>query len=72
MQDVPARGGRIILITDRRAREATVGLGQPRCRKCSVTPLVYASVQLIAHHTAVVMGTDVDQPRNRVKSVTVE
>ena len=38
-----------------------------------VTPLVYAiPVQLIAYHTAVVMGTDVDQPRNLAKSVTVE
>ena len=39
----------------------------------TVTPLVYAiPVQLIAYHTAVVMGTDVDQPRNLAKSVTVE
>ena len=39
----------------------------------TVTPIVYAiPVQLIAYHTAVVMGTDVDQPRNLAKSVTVE
>ena len=39
----------------------------------TVAPLVYAiPVQLIAYHTAVVMGTDVDQPRNLAKSVTVE
>ena len=39
----------------------------------TVTPLVYAiPVQLIAYHTAVMMGTDVDQPRNLAKSVTVE
>ena len=39
----------------------------------AVTPLVYAvPVQLIAYHTAVIMGTDVDQPRNLAKSVTVE
>ena len=39
----------------------------------TVTPLVYAiPVQLIAYHAAVVMGTDVDQPRNLAKSVTVE
>jgi glutamine---fructose-6-phosphate transaminase (isomerizing) len=38
-----------------------------------VTPIVYAvPVQLLAYHTAVVMGTDVDQPRNLAKSVTVE
>ena len=39
----------------------------------TVTPLVYAiPVQMLAYHTAVVMGTDVDQPRNLAKSVTVE
>jgi glucosamine--fructose-6-phosphate aminotransferase (isomerizing) len=39
----------------------------------TVTPLVYAiPVQLIAYHTAAVIGTDVDQPRNLAKSVTVE
>jgi glutamine---fructose-6-phosphate transaminase (isomerizing) len=39
----------------------------------TVTPLVYAiPVQLLAYHTAVFMGTDVDQPRNLAKSVTVE
>jgi glucosamine--fructose-6-phosphate aminotransferase (isomerizing) len=39
----------------------------------AVTPLVYAiPVQLIAYHTAVALGTDVDQPRNLAKSVTVE
>jgi glucosamine--fructose-6-phosphate aminotransferase (isomerizing) len=39
----------------------------------TVTPLVHAlPVQLIAYHTAVIMGTDVDQPRNLAKSVTVE
>jgi glutamine---fructose-6-phosphate transaminase (isomerizing) len=39
----------------------------------TVAPLVYAvPLQLVAYHTAVVMGTDVDQPRNLAKSVTVE
>ena len=39
----------------------------------TVTPLVYAiPVQMLAYHTAVTMGTDVDQPRNLAKSVTVE
>ena len=38
-----------------------------------ITPFVYAiPMQLIAYHTAVIMGTDVDQPRNLAKSVTVE
>ena len=77
MQEVAARGGRIILITDPKgAREATVEtlvtLTVPEV-PATVTPLVHAvPVQLIAYHTAVVMGTDVDQPRNLAKSVTVE
>jgi len=77
MQEVAARGGRIILITDAvGARAATVDslvtLTVPEV-PATVTPLVYAlPVQLIAYHTAVIMGTDVDQPRNLAKSVTVE
>jgi glutamine---fructose-6-phosphate transaminase (isomerizing) len=77
MQEVAARGGRIILITDAQgAREATVDslvtLTVPEMPS-TVTPLVYAlPVQLIAYHTAVIMGTDVDQPRNLAKAVTVE
>ena len=77
MQEVAARGGRIILITDSKgAREAGIEtlatLILPEM-PATVTPLVYAiPVQLIAYHTAVVMGTDVDQPRNLAKSVTVE
>jgi glutamine---fructose-6-phosphate transaminase (isomerizing) len=77
MQEVAARGGKIILMTDPRgAKEATVSslatLTLPEMPS-TVTPLVYAiPVQLIAYHTAVMMGTDVDQPRNLAKSVTVE
>ena len=77
MQEVAARGGRIILITDPRgAQEATINslvtMTVPEM-PVTVTPLVYAiPVQLIAYHTAVIMGTDVDQPRNLAKSVTVE
>jgi glucosamine--fructose-6-phosphate aminotransferase (isomerizing) len=77
MQEVAARGGRIILLTDPQgARAATVDslvtLTVPEMPDIA-TPLVYAlPVQLIAYHTAVVMGTDVDQPRNLAKSVTVE
>jgi glucosamine--fructose-6-phosphate aminotransferase (isomerizing) len=74
---VAARGGKIILITDPKgAAEATVPslttLVLPDMAT-TVTPIVYAiPVQLIAYHTAVNMGTDVDQPRNLAKSVTVE
>ena len=77
MQEVAARGGKIILVTDARgAREAGIEtmatLVLPEMAS-TVAPLVYAiPVQLIAYHTAVVMGTDVDQPRNLAKSVTVE
>jgi glutamine---fructose-6-phosphate transaminase (isomerizing) len=77
MQEVAARGGRIILITDPKgAAEATVDslvtMTVPDM-PVTLTPLVYAvPVQLIAYHTAVIMGTDVDQPRNLAKSVTVE
>jgi glucosamine--fructose-6-phosphate aminotransferase (isomerizing) len=77
MQEVAARDGRIILVTDPKgARAATIDsvaiLTLPDM-PASVTPLVYAlPVQLLAYHTAVIMGTDVDQPRNLAKSVTVE
>src|SRR5205085_1106577 len=77
MQEVAARGGRIILVTDPKgaheaAIESVMTLTLPEM-PATVTPLVYAiPVQLIAYHTAVMMGTDVDQPRNLAKSVTVE
>ena len=77
MQEVAARGGKIILVTDPKgAKEATIEsmetLTLPDMAS-TVTPLVYAiPVQLIAYHTAVAIGTDVDQPRNLAKSVTVE
>jgi glucosamine--fructose-6-phosphate aminotransferase (isomerizing) len=77
MQEVAARGGRIILITDPKgaseaAVQSLVTLKLPEM-PATVTPLVYAiPIQLIAYHTAVIMGTDVDQPRNLAKSVTVE
>ena len=77
MQEVAARGGRIILIGDKRAAdEASVELTgaillAPMAP--TFTPIVYAvPVQMIAYHTAVFMGKDVDQPRNLAKSVTVE
>jgi glucosamine--fructose-6-phosphate aminotransferase (isomerizing) len=77
MQEVAARGGRIILIADARAaREAAVEtfatILMPTMDPV-ITPIVYAvPVQLLAYHTAVFMGKDVDQPRNLAKSVTVE
>jgi glucosamine--fructose-6-phosphate aminotransferase (isomerizing) len=77
MQEVAARGGRLILVTD--AKGAAAAEGQPLVTlilptmPATVDPIVYAvPVQLIAYHTAVALGTDVDQPRNLAKSVTVE
>ena len=77
MEEVAARGGRIILVTDPKgAAEAAMDRVETLTlpdMAATVTPLVYAvPVQLIAYHTAVALGTDVDQPRNLAKSVTVE
>ncbi|BAQ17358.1 glutamine--fructose-6-phosphate transaminase (isomerizing) [Methyloceanibacter caenitepidi] len=76
MQEVAAREGKIVLVSD--ADPASAGcavqttLAVPTVHPF-VSPLVYAvPVQLIAYYTAVFMGTDVDQPRNLAKSVTVE
>jgi glucosamine--fructose-6-phosphate aminotransferase (isomerizing) len=77
MQEVAARSGKIVLITDPKgASEANVPLlaklAVPEM-PATVTPLVFAiPVQLIAYHVAAFMGKDVDQPRNLAKSVTVE
>jgi glucosamine--fructose-6-phosphate aminotransferase (isomerizing) len=77
MQEVAARGGRLILMTEAEGARAAkahtmVTLTLPTVHP-AVAPIVYAvPVQLLAYHTAVLMGTDVDQPRNLAKSVTVE
>jgi glucosamine--fructose-6-phosphate aminotransferase (isomerizing) len=77
MQEVRARGGKIILISDAKGL-ADAGEGcmatieMPEVHPL-IAPLVYAvPVQLLAYHVAVAKGTDVDQPRNLAKSVTVE
>ncbi|RCL03802.1 MAG: glucosamine--fructose-6-phosphate aminotransferase [Candidatus Tokpelaia sp. JSC161] len=77
VQEVATRGGRIILITDKRGAESInlrtqATLIMPEVPEI-LAPILYAvPVQLIAYHTAVFLGTDVDQPRNLAKSVTVE
>jgi len=77
MHEVAARGGRIILITDEDGAKA-VGSDDmemivvPRVAGFVAPILAAIPVQLLAYHTAVHMGTDVDQPRNLAKSVTVE
>jgi glutamine---fructose-6-phosphate transaminase (isomerizing) len=77
MEEVAARGGKIVLITDEEGAHHNAGrifrsVPMPRVHPF-IDPLVYAlPVQLLAYHAAVIMGTDVDQPRNLAKSVTVE
>lgn len=77
MEEVRARGGQIVLISDAKGlQEAGEGclatIEMPRVHPL-IAPLVYAiPVQLLAYHVACVKGTDVDQPRNLAKSVTVE
>jgi glucosamine--fructose-6-phosphate aminotransferase (isomerizing) len=81
VQEVAARGGRVIMITD--APEKVPALSEDAARTLTIVkapacdpfiaPLVYSvPIQLLAYHTAVHKGTDVDQPRNLAKSVTVE
>jgi glucosamine--fructose-6-phosphate aminotransferase (isomerizing) len=77
MQEVAARGGKIILVTDEEGAR-TVGHGVaetiliPKVHPFVAPIVATIPVQLLAYHTAVAMGTDVDQPRNLAKSVTVE
>ena len=77
MQEVAARGGRIVLIGDAHAEEEAAVqvesfLAMPDMAP-TFAPIVYAAiVQMLAYHTAVIMGKDADQPRNLAKSVTVE
>jgi len=77
MEEVAARGGKIVLITDDKAHKQNAHktfrhIHVPHAH-AFISPLVYAiPVQLLAYHAAVFLGTDVDQPRNLAKSVTVE
>ncbi|MEH3107246.1 MAG: glutamine--fructose-6-phosphate transaminase (isomerizing) [Sphingomonas fennica] len=77
MQEVQARGGRVILISDydgvaAAGDDCLATITMPKVHPL-IAPLVYAvPVQLLAYHVAVAKGTDVDQPRNLAKSVTVE
>jgi len=77
MQEVMARGGKVLLITDTQgAEEAGDGVWQTLLMPSVdpfLAPILYAlPAQLLAYHTAIAKGTDVDQPRNLAKSVTVE
>ena len=77
MEEVRARGGQVVLISDaagiEQAGEGCLATIEMPVVHPLIAPLVYAvPVQLLAYHVAVVKGTDVDQPRNLAKSVTVE
>jgi glucosamine--fructose-6-phosphate aminotransferase (isomerizing) len=77
MQEVMARDGRVLLVSDRTGlAHAGAGVWHSLAMPAAdpfVTPILYAvPAQLLAYHTAVTKGTDVDQPRNLAKSVTVE
>lgn len=77
MQEVVARGGKVILFSDSEGIAkigdyARASVAMPKVDPF-LSPLIYAiPIQLLAYHTAVFKGTDVDQPRNLAKSVTVE
>ena len=76
-QEIVARGGKVLLISDKKGVDklkniATWTIEMPEVDPF-VSPILYTlPVQLLAYHTAVIKGTDVDQPRNLAKSVTVE
>ena len=79
LQEVVARGGRVILLSDQDGVARIEAQAKPEASIALpavdpfVAPILYAiPVQLLAYHTAVLKGTDVDQPRNLAKSVTVE
>jgi glutamine---fructose-6-phosphate transaminase (isomerizing) len=77
VQEAMARGGKVVMIADaaglaRMDERLWFGLPIPECDPF-VAPILYAiPIQLLAYHIAVLKGTDVDQPRNLAKSVTVE
>ena len=77
LQEAAARGAHVVVVSDEAGCEALAGLAGDAIALPSldpfVAPILYAiPVQLIAYHVAVLKGTDVDQPRNLAKSVTVE
>jgi glucosamine--fructose-6-phosphate aminotransferase (isomerizing) len=76
MKEVESRGGRIVAVTDRRGQDledvASDVLDVPTTHHLLLPLLLTIPLQLLAYHVAVHRGTDVDQPRNLAKSVTVE
>ncbi len=77
MQEVMARGGRIVLVSDEKGHERAgekvwMRVTVPECDPVFTPLLTAIPMQLLAYYTALAKGTDVDQPRNLAKSVTVE
>ena len=77
VQEVVARGGRVIFLSDNNGIKKLGGMAAATIELPAVNdfvaPILYTvPVQLLAYHTALIKGTDVDQPRNLAKSVTVE
>jgi glucosamine--fructose-6-phosphate aminotransferase (isomerizing) len=77
IQEAAARGGKMVVFSDKQGLEQLAGITQYQVALPSlhqfVNPIMYAvPAQLLAYHVAVLKGTDVDQPRNLAKSVTVE
>ncbi len=77
IQEIKARGGKIIMLTDidgaKKAKKYCDQLIIIPKTNFFTSPIIYSlPIQLIAYHLAVSLGTDVDQPRNLAKSVTVE
>ena len=76
LQEVSARGGQLYVFADTDSGfsndESTTVVNVPHCSDF-LSPIVYSiPLQLLAYHVAVIKGTDIDQPRNLAKSVTVE
>jgi glucosamine--fructose-6-phosphate aminotransferase (isomerizing) len=77
LQEVAARGARVVLLTDEKGAAAAQKMSKtiitlPSASKLCAPIIQAVGQQLLAYHTAVALGTDVDQPRNLAKSVTVE
>ena len=77
IQEILARGGKVFVVTDKFGEKKMKGLKInriiiPECVEMFIPILYCVPVQLIAYYTALIRGTDIDQPRNLAKSVTVE
>ena len=77
VREVSARGAKVYLLTDKQGAETGKDIADhvlvlPDCESFVSPLIVTIAIQLMAYHTAVHLGTDVDQPRNLAKSVTVE